>query len=64
MEINDTCLFCGRNDRRPDALRNALNGLLKWIAKEHAKDGWNSRTTPDAVVHAALTLEKGDRPCT
>jgi len=63
MEFNDTCLYCGRNDRRVDAFHNALSGLLEWIAKEHAEDGWNSHTTPNAVVHATLTLEKGDRSC-
>ena len=67
MEISGTCMYCGRNDRRSDALYFALKGLLEWVKREHAKNGfqWGSHATPDSVVRATLVLGQGeDRPCT
>lgn len=37
-------------------MREALDHLMGWISKAHADDGWNSMTTPDAVVSGLVAL--------
>lgn len=43
-------------------MRQGLDGLLDWVMEAHKEDGWNSLSTPDAVVVAYGALTDANIP--
>lgn len=58
-EAAESALPATQEQAKRDAA--VMDDLLAWVAEAHKDDGWNSLTTPDAVVaalHVALAARK------
>lgn len=47
---------------REQKLEMGLDGLLQWVLAAHKGDGWNSLSTPTAVVVACAALSDANIP--